>query len=95
MNNINDVKGYFWVTLGDAASKDTAQYFMAMTSPPYGVYNFGQISYQDNGWNTGNFEFSYDNSGSSGGTHRLLVRFQSYYNSANTAYGTIYFLRLE
>ena len=93
MSNINDVKGFFWVTLGDAASKDTAHYFMAMTSPAYGVSNFGAVSYQDNGWNTGGFEFTIDSLGS--GTHRLLVRCTSYYNSANTAYGTIYFLRME
>ena len=92
MNNLNDVKGYFWVTLGDAASKDTANYIMSFTSPAYGVSNFGAISYQDNGWNTGGFEFSYD---SSNGTYRLLVRCTSYYNSGNTAYGSIYFLRLE
>ena len=92
MSNINDVKGYFWVTLGDAASKDTANYFMAMTSVGYGVYNFGAVSYQDNGWNTGGFEFTYD---TVGGTLRLLVRCTSYYSSANTAYGTIYFLRME
>jgi hypothetical protein len=66
---------------------------MAMTSPAYGVSSFGVVSYQDNGWNTGGFEFTYDNLGS--GTHRLLVRCTSYYNSGNTAYGTIYFLRLE
>ena len=92
MTNINDVKGYFWVTLGDAASKDTGQWFMAMTSPAYGVYNFGNINYQDNGWNTGGFDFSYD---TSGGSFRLLVRCTSYYSSGATAYGTIYFLRLE
>ena len=93
MNNINDTKAFFWVTLGDAASKDTANYFMSFTSPAYGVSNFGNITYQDNGWNTGGFEFTYDSGGS--GTYRLLVRCTSYYNSANTAYGTIYFLRLE
>jgi hypothetical protein len=92
MTNLNDTKGYFWVTLGDAASKDTANYFMSFTSPAYGVSNFGNVSYQDNGWNTGGFEFTYD---SSGGSYRLLVRCTSYYNSGNTAYGTIYFLRLE
>lgn len=93
LTNINDTKAYFWVTLGDAASKDTANYFMSMTSPAYGVSSFGAVSYSDNGWNTGGFEFTYDNLGN--GTHRLLVRCTSYYNSANTAYGTIYFLRLE
>lgn len=94
MNNLNDTKGYFWVTLGDAASKDTANYFMSFTSPAYGVSNFGAVSYQDNGWNTGGFEFTYDTAGP-GGTYRLLVRCTSYYNSGNTAYGTIYFLRME
>lgn len=93
LSNINDTKAYFWASIGDAASKDTANYFMSMTSPAYGVYNFGVISYQDNGWNTGSFEFSYDNSGN--GTHRLLVRATSYYNSGGTAYGNIYFLRIE
>jgi hypothetical protein len=93
LTNLNDTKAYFWVTLGDAASKDTANYWMSMTSPAYGVSSFGNVSYQDNGWNTGGFEFTYDNLGN--GTHRLLVRCTSYYNSANTAYGTIYFLRLE
>jgi hypothetical protein len=93
MNNINDTKAFFWVTLGDAASKDTANYFMSFTSPAYGVSNFGNITYQDNGWNTGGFEFTYDSGGS--GTYRLLVRCTSYYNSTNTAYGTIYFLRME
>lgn len=92
LSNINDVKGYFWVTLGDAASKDTANYFMAMTSPAYGVSNFGAVSYQDNGWNTGGFEFTTD---TVGGTYRLLVRCTSYYSGGNTAYGTIYFLRME
>jgi hypothetical protein len=92
MTNLNDVKGYFWVTLGDAASKDTAHYFIAKTSPAYGVSNFGLVSYQDNGWNTGGFEFTTD---TSGGSYRLLVRCTSYYNSGNTAYGTIYFLRME
>ena len=92
MNNIGDVKAYFWVTLGDAASKDTANYFISMTSPAYGVSNFGNVSYQDNGWNTGGFEFTTD---TSAGMYRLLVRCTSYYNSANTAYGTIYFLRME
>jgi hypothetical protein len=93
LSNINDVKGYFWVTLGDAASKDTANYMMAMTSPAYGVSNFGVVSYQDNGWNTGGFEFTTDTLGS--GTYRLLVRCTSYYSGSGTAYGTIYFLRLE
>lgn len=93
LTNINDTKAYFWVALGDAASKDTANYFMSMTSPAYGVSNFGNVSYQDNGWNTGGFEFTYDNLGN--GTHRLLVRCTSYYGSGNTAYGNIYFLRIE
>jgi hypothetical protein len=66
---------------------------MAMTSPAYGVSNFGAVSYQDNGWNTGGFEFTTDTLGN--GTYRLLVRCTSYYNSGNTAYGTIYFLRME
>jgi len=92
LSNINDVKGYFWVTLGDAASKDTANYMMAMTSPAYGVSNFGVVSYQDNGWNTGGFEFA---TSSANGTYSLLVRCNSYYSGGNTAYGTIYFLRLE
>ena len=92
MTNLNVTKGYFWVTLGDAASKDTANYFMSFTSPAYGVSNFGLVSYQDNGWNTGGFEFTYD---SSGGSYRLLVRCTSYYSSSNIAYGTIYFLRIE
>jgi hypothetical protein len=92
LSNINDVKGYFWVTLGDAASKDTANYMMAMTSPGYGVSNFGVVSYQDNGWNTGGFEFT---TSSANGTYSLLVRCTSYYSGGNTAYGTIYFLRLE
>lgn len=92
LSNINDVKGYFWVTLGDAASKDTAHYYMSLTSPGYGVSSFGVVNYQDNGWNTGSFEFTYDNVG---GTHRLLVRCSSYYSGSGTAYGTIYFLRLE
>jgi len=92
MTNINDVKGYFWVTLGDAASKDTANYMMAMTSPSYGVSNFGVVSYQNNGWNTGDFEFTTD---TTGGSYRLLVRCTSYYSGSGTAYGTIYFLRLE
>ena len=92
MTNINDVKGFFWVTLGDAASKDTANYMMAMTSPSYGVSNFGVVSYQNNGWNTGDFEFTTD---TTGGSYRLLVRCTSYYSGSGTAYGTIYFLRLE
>jgi hypothetical protein len=92
LSNINDVKGYFWVTLGDAASKDTANYMMAMTSPAYGVSNFGNVSYQDNGWNTGGFEFT---TSSANGTYSLLVRCTSYYSSGATAYGTIYFLRME
>jgi hypothetical protein len=92
LTNINDVKGYFWVTLGDAASKDTANYMMAMTSPAYGVSNFGVVSYQNNGWNTGDFEFTTD---TTGGSYRLLLRCTSYYSGSGTAYGTIYFLRLE
>jgi hypothetical protein len=92
LSNINDVKGYFWVTLGDAASKDTANYMMAMTSPAYGVSNFGNVSYQDNGWNTGGFEFT---TSTANGTYSLLVRCTSYYSSGSTAYGTIYFLRME
>ena len=92
LSNINDTKVFMWVTLGDAASKDTASYTWQMTSPAYGVANFGQVSYLDGGWNTGGFEFVSSNAN---GTYNLMVRCTSYYNSGNTAYGTIYFLRLE
>ena len=81
-----------WVTLGDAASKDTASYSFAMTSPAYGVSSMANLSYTDGGWNTGGFEFTY---GAAGGTYAMSVRCSSYYSSGNTAYGTIYFLRLE
>lgn len=93
ITNINDSKVFMWVTLGDAASKDTASYTWQMTSPAYGVLNMTQISYLDGGWNTGGFEFTYGNPGN--GMFSLMVRCSSYYNSGNTAYGTIYFLRLE
>ena len=92
LTNINDAKFFMWVTLGDAASKDTASYSFAMTSPAYGVSSMANLTYTDGGWNTGGFEFTYS---SANGTHTLLVRCTSYYNSGNTAYGTIYFLRLE
>lgn len=92
LSNINDAKFFMWVTLGDAASKDTASYSFAMTSPAYGVSSMANLTYTDGGWNTGGFEFTYS---SANGTHTLLVRCTSYYNSGNTAYGTIYFLRLE
>lgn len=92
LSNINDSKFFMWVVFGDAASKNTASYSFQMTSPAYGVSNMQQISYLTGGWNTGSFEFTYSNAN---GTHTLLVRCSSYYNSGNTAYGTIYFLRLE
>ena len=92
MTGIGDSKIFMWVTLGDAASKNTGYYTWQMTSPAYGVANFANIHYMSGGWNTGGFEFTYD---ASGGNYRLLVRTTSYYSAGNTAYGTIYFLRLE
>ena len=92
MSQIGDSKIFMWVALGDAASKNTGYYTWQMTSPAYGVANFTNIHYLSGGWNTGGFEFTYD---ASGGNYRLLVRTTSYYSAGNTAYGTIYFLRLE
>jgi len=92
LSNINDTKAFMWACVGDAASKDTASYTFQMTSPAYGVSSMAQLSYSDGGWNTGSFEFTYSNAN---GTHTLLVRCTSYYSSGNTAYGNIYFLRLE
>jgi len=92
LSNINDTKAFFWVALGDAASKDTACYTFQMTSPAYGVSNMANVSYMDGGWNTGGFEFTYSNAN---GTYTLLVRATSYYSSGSTAYGNIYFLRME
>lgn len=93
LTNMNDTKMHFWASIGDAASKDTAQYFFMTTSPAYGVSNMGNVNYQDNGWNTGGFDFRYINGGS--GTYHLQVSCTSYYSSSNTAYGNIYFLRIE
>jgi hypothetical protein len=93
LTNMNDTKAYFWASIGDAASRDTGQWFIMTTSPAYGVSNFGNINYQDNGWNTGGFEFQYINGGA--GSYHLQIRTTSYYSSANNAYGNIYFLRLE
>ena len=81
-----------WVTLGDAPSKDMATYFISTTFPAYGVAAFSVTEYVDGGWNTGGFEFSLSGSG---GNYSILVRATSYYNSANTATGNIYFLRLQ
>jgi hypothetical protein len=92
LSNINDSKVFMWVTLGDAASKDTASYTWQMVSPAYGVANMANLTYMDGGWNTGEFEFTYDTSGNN---YRLLVRSTSYYSSGNTANGKIYFLRLQ
>lgn len=92
LNNINDVKAFCWVTMGDASSKDTASYQIAVTSPAYGVNSMSSLSYSDNGWNTGSFALSYD---FNGGLIRLVVRSTSYYSSSNFAGGVIHFLRLE
>jgi hypothetical protein len=92
MSQIGDSKVFMWVTLGDAASKNTGYYTWQMTSPAYGVANFANIHYMSGGWNTGGFEFTYSNINSQ---FVLQVRTTSYYSAGNTAYGTIYFLRLE
>ena len=93
LTNINDTKAYIWATVGAAASRDMGQWYMMMTSPAYGVSSFGPIHYHDTGWNTGDFDFRYVNGGS--GTYHLEIRSTSYYSSGNTAYGNVYFLRLE
>jgi hypothetical protein len=92
LNNLNDVKAFCWVTMGDASSKDTASYQMGFTNPSYGVNSMSAISYSDNGWNTGSFALTWDGGG---GNIRLLINTTSYYSSSNYAYGTIHFLRLE
>jgi hypothetical protein len=92
LSNVNDVKAFCWVTMGDAASKDTASYQIALTSPGYGVNSMSNLTYSDNGWNTGSFALSYD---TSGGYMRLLINTTSYYSSGNYSSGIIHFLRLE
>jgi len=92
MSQIGDSKVFMWVTLGDAASKNTGYYTWQMTSPAYGVANFTNIHYMSGGWNAGGFEFAYSTANSQ---YILQVRTTSYYSAGNTAYGTLYFLRLE
>ena len=84
---------HFWASIGDAASKDTSQWYLMTTSPAYGVSGMGNINYQDNGWNTGAHNFRIIDGGS--GTHHLQISCTSYYSSSNTATGNIYFLRME
>ena len=93
LTNVNDTKMHFWASIGDAASKDTSQWYLMTTSPAYGVSGMGNINYQDNGWNTGAHNFRIIDGGS--GTHHLQISCTSYYSSSNTATGNIYFLRME
>jgi len=90
-NDLRDTSGFFYVTLGDAASKDTASYTYNITSVPYGVTMFSNLTYTDGGWNTGIFEFRLTGNSPS---YNLEVRFSSYYSSSNTATGHILFERL-
>ena len=91
LNDLRDTSGFFYVTLGDAASKDTASYTYNITSVPYGVTMFSNLTYTDGGWNTGIFEFRITGNSPS---YNLEVRFSSYYSSGNTATGYILFERL-
>ena len=91
LNDMRDTSGFMYVTLGDAASKDTASYTYNITSVPYGVSMFGNLTYTDGGWNTGIFEFRITGNSPS---YNLEVRFSSYYSSSNTATGYLMFERL-
>jgi hypothetical protein len=90
-NDLRDTAGFMYVTLGDAASKDTASYTYNITSVPYGVSMFANLTYSDGGWNTGIFEFRITNNSP---TYNLEVRFSSYYSTSNIAIGNIRFERL-
>jgi hypothetical protein len=91
INDVRDTTGFMYVTLGDAASKDTASYTYNITSVPYGVSSLTNLTYTDGGFNTGVFEFRItDNSP----YYNIEVRFSSYYSSANTATGYLLFNRL-
>lgn len=89
--NINDSRVFMWIHFGDSPSRDMAHYTWMATSVPYGLASFSQLHYMDGGWNTGAFVVTRT---SSGNNYTISIRVSSYYNSANTAYGDIYLLRV-
>ena len=89
--DFRDTTGFFYVTIGDAASRDTATYQYNITSVPYGISTLTELNYSNNGWNTGDFEFRITANNPS---YNLQCKFTSYYSTSNVASGFIMFNRL-
>jgi hypothetical protein len=89
--NCNDFNGFIFACIGDQPVRDTAMYQASQPSPAYGVSNFTNLNYTDNGWPSGGFQLGFNVNGSN---WELRVRHSSYYSSSNNAGGKITFVRI-
>jgi len=92
LGNVRNIAFFMFTTVGDAASKNTAIYTGAVTSPAYGVSSFSQLHSTSGGFNAGTFNYRIVADGST--SYDMEVQFSSYYSSSNTASGYLYILRL-
>jgi hypothetical protein len=83
--NFYDVRGTLEIWGSDTASMDRARYSFAITTPAYGVSNWGNEYYENGGWNTGAFNLQIITVGTG---YNLNFQFSSYYSSTNN--GTFY-----
>lgn len=91
-SNMTDFCGFIFVTFGDQPVKDSALYYAALPSVPYGVYNLTQIGYYDTDWPSGTFAVQ---RAASGNSQVLQIKHASYYANNLAASGTIAFLKLN
>ena len=83
--NFQDARGTLEIWGSDTASADRARYSFAVTTPAYGVSDWGNEYYGNGGWNTGGFNLQLITVGTG---YNLNFQFSSYYSSSNV--GTFY-----
>ena len=91
VTGFNDFNGFIFACIGDQPVKDTGTWQGSTTSPAYGVHNFSNLHYTDNGWPSGAFNLRYSEVG---GTFALQLQTSSYYSSGNYATGTLLFMKI-
>jgi hypothetical protein len=78
--NVQDSRGILDIWGSDVSSMDRARYSFAITSPSYGVGDWGNEYYGNGGWNTGSFNIQVITVGNS---YNLNFQYSSYYSSSN------------
>lgn len=90
VTGFNGFHGFIFACIGDQPLRDTGMWQASTANPPYGIWNFSNLNYTNNGWPSGGFNLRIQNNGT---THRLELQTSSHYSTSHNANGTLLFMK--